>query len=164
MRLATLLLTAALAAAGDLSNRRAPGFSLPDIDLTQHDLYDYRGRVVLVEIMKTECPTCAKTAELMERIRAKFGAKVAVLAIALPPDNQNTVRAFSARHNLNYPVLFDCGQMAGSYLRASPLRPRIELPHLFLIDKNGDIQDDWGQEAAVRPFEELAAQVEKLLK
>jgi peroxiredoxin len=159
---AALLIVCGVLCAGDLSGRRAPGFSLPDLDLTQHDLADYRGRAVLVEFMKTDCPTCSQTARLMEEMRARFGQKIAVLAIVVPPDNQTTVRAFSMRNNLSYPVLFDCGQVASSYLKASPLRPKIQLPHLFLIDKDGQIRNDWGELEAVRPPAELAAEIAKL--
>ena len=42
-----------LEAAGELSNRRAPGFSLPDSNINYHDLGDYRGKVVLVDFIKT---------------------------------------------------------------------------------------------------------------
>ncbi len=150
--------------AGDLSDRRAPGFSLPDLDLTQHDLADYRGRVVLLEVMKTDCPTCGETARLMEQMRARFGQKIAVLAVVVPPDNQTTVRAFSMRNSLSYPVLFDCGQVVSSYLKATPMRPRIQLPHLFLIDREGQIRNDWGERDAVRPPEELARAIDQLLR
>ena len=40
---------ASLEAAGELSNRRAPGFSLPDSNINYHDLGDYRGKIVLVD-------------------------------------------------------------------------------------------------------------------
>ena len=45
-----------LLSADQYSNRRAPGFSLPDLNHKQYDLGDYRGRVVLIDIMKTDCP------------------------------------------------------------------------------------------------------------
>ena len=40
-------------AAGALSNRRAPGFSLPDSTMKQHDPLDYRGKILLLEFMQT---------------------------------------------------------------------------------------------------------------
>jgi len=57
---ATALLLAALSlpafSAGELSNRRAPGFALPDVNVNYHDLADYRGKVVLLDILQTSCP------------------------------------------------------------------------------------------------------------
>ncbi len=162
--LALSLIFLATASAGELSNRRAPGFSLPDVELKQHDLYDLRGKVVLLEIMKTDCPLCGPTAAVMEQMKKKYGDKIGVLSIVLPPDTQVTVRAFANRHVLTYPILFDCGQVASSYLKTSPARPRIHLPHLFVIDKEGMIREDWESELAVRTPDELSAEIEKLLK
>ncbi len=165
MRALTLLLLSVFAiTAGDLSNRRAPGFSLPDVELAQHDLYDLRGKVVLLEVMKTDCPLCGAMADVLEQMKQKYGAKLAVLSIALPPDNQITVRNFVGRHKLTYPILFDCGQVTSSYLKVSPARPRIELPHLFVIDREGMIREDWGSENAVRTPAELSVEIDKLLK
>ena len=42
--------------AGDLSGRRAPGFSLVDSDFVHHDAQDYRGKILLLDIMQTSCP------------------------------------------------------------------------------------------------------------
>ncbi len=48
------------ATAGELSNRRAPSFNLPDGRLQRYDTQDLRGKVVLLEFMSTTCPYCAK--------------------------------------------------------------------------------------------------------
>ena len=46
----------ALAASGELSNRRAPGFALPDPTYQHYyDLQDFAGMVVIVDIMSTRC-------------------------------------------------------------------------------------------------------------
>ena len=50
--------------AADFS-RRAPGFSLPDVNTEQHDLADYRGKVVILEFMQTTCPHCAAFTEVL---------------------------------------------------------------------------------------------------
>jgi peroxiredoxin len=135
--------------AGELSGRRAPGFSLPNTKLEQHDLYDYRGRVVLLDIMQTTCPTCAEMTAELERIKAKYPDKVVVLSVAVPPDTLDTMNAFIGKHKVTGPMLFDSGQMAASYMKVGPKNPRIHLPHLFLIDPEGMIRDDWGEKEAV---------------
>jgi peroxiredoxin len=146
---ALLVLCAGLLTAGELSGRRAPGFSLPDTKLEQHDLYDYRGKIVLLDIMQTTCPTCAAMTTELERIKANYAGKVVVLAVAVPPDTLNTINAFVSSHGVTGPVLFDSGQMAASYMKVGPQNPRIHLPHLFLIDAEGMIQNDWGEQEAV---------------
>ncbi len=136
-------------AAGELSNRRAPGFSLPDTKLEQHDLYDYRGKPVLIEIMQTSCPKCQTLSDELERIKLKYPGHVAVLAIVNPPDNMDTVNGYIAAHGITGPMLFDSGQVSASYLKVTPRNPRIHLPHLFLIDAAGIIRNDWAEQAAV---------------
>ncbi len=141
MRTIPLLLCTLLLGAADLP-RRAPGFALPDSRMQVHDLYDHRGKPVILEFMQTTCPHCAEFAATLDRVLQKYGERVTILAIANPPDNQTTVGEFVAAHKITYPVLFDCGQVAYSYL----LKQRFDLPEVFLIDGKGTIQRhfEWG--------------------
>ena len=66
------VLTLILASAGVLSAqpaRRAPGFSLPDLDYKQYDLADYRGKVVVLDIIQTACPKCIELTRTLWRKR-----------------------------------------------------------------------------------------------
>lgn len=139
-----LLASAALLfASGELSGRRAPGFSLPDMHGKQHDLQDYRGKVVLIDIIQTTCPHCQQLADVLEKTAARYGNKVAVLTFAIPRDTAATVAQFAAQHKITTPILFDCGQASASYLRVTPQNPRVDVPHLFLIDGQGMIRNDF---------------------
>ena len=51
---------------------------------------------------------------------------------------------FIAAHKIKYPVLFDCGQVAASYYKATPANPSVNFPHVFLIDPQGMIRNDFG--------------------
>jgi len=152
--LAGLALAASLLPAADqLSNRRAPGFSLPDLNFKQHDPVDYRGRVVLIDFMKTDCPHCQTVSRRLEEVKARYGYKVAILSIVTPPDNQQTVLRYIQANFLTTPVLFDCGQVAASYLKVTPQNPTVHLPHLFVIDGAGMIRHDYSFDADPRMFE-----------
>jgi len=138
--LAALSAGAALAQIG----RRAPGFSLHDLKWVQHDLQDYRGKILVLEFIKTDCPHCGVFARLLEEIKASYGGKVAVLAFVLPPDEQGAVERFAAQAKVTYPILFDCGQAAYSYILPDPLSGgAITFPHAYLIDSSGIIRGDW---------------------
>jgi len=130
--------------AGELSGRRAPGFSLPDSSFRQHDPQDYRGKILLVEVMQTKCPHCAQFSVILEQVQAKYAGKLVVLSIVNPPDNQSTVAEYVAEHKLTMPILFDCGQVSAAYLKATPQRPSFDVPHLFIIDAAGNIRNDYG--------------------
>jgi peroxiredoxin len=132
-----------LIASGELSGRRAPGFSLPDMHGQQHDLQDYRGKIVLIDIIQTTCPHCQRLADVLEKVVAKYGGKVAVLTFAIPRDTPQTVARFAAEHKITTPIVFDCGQAAASYLKVTPQNPTVDVPHLFLIDGQGTIRNDF---------------------
>jgi peroxiredoxin len=157
---AILLCGAALFAAGPL--RRAPGFCLMDTSQQWHDLADYHGKIVLVEFMKTECPHCASFSMVLNGLRSKYGEKLAILAIANPPDNPQTMLQFVKGHNLTYPLLLDQGQAAYSYVRT----PSIDLPTVYLIDANGMIRNSWADGVLTKDIFEgngLAREIDKLL-
>ena len=159
---ATLL----FAASGELSGRRAPGFSLPDLKAQQHDLQDYRGKVVIIDIIQTTCPHCQRLADILEKVHAKYGEKVAVLTFAIPQDTMATVTKFVEEHKVSTPVLFDCGQASASYLKVTPQNPRVNVPHLFLIDGQGTIRNDFGYDFDTRNVFEgdaLDMEIDRLL-
>lgn len=170
MRLPLLALCAALAftplEAGELSGRRAPSFALPDARGKFIDILDYRGKVLLLDIMQTTCPHCQTLSKTLDRVKARYGEKVAILAIVNPPDDLKKVSEYVARHKVSYPVLFDFGTTAANYMQVTPQRSQINLPHLFVIDRNGTIVEDYGWSEANKPLLEgngLFAVLDRLL-
>jgi peroxiredoxin len=142
--------------------RRAPGFSLPDSGMALHDLADYRGKPVILEFMQTTCPHCQLMAGILEKLRQTYGDRVAILAVANPPDNQTKVGQFIAEHKVGYPIVFDCGQAAYSYLRVQSF----SLPQIFLIDQQGMIRNQFGYGPDTKEIFEgngLAPEVDHLL-
>jgi peroxiredoxin len=132
--LTTLLCATALVAAA--ADRRAPGFSLLDGKYQEHDLADYRGKVVLLAFIQTTCPHCAIFAENLQQAQERYGDKIAVLAVVNPPDDPNKIHAFVEGHKITYPILLDTGQMAYSYV----LTPNLTFPRLYIIDAAGMIR------------------------
>ena len=156
-----ILLSAATLVAAD-PPRRAPGFAITDRDMKVHDLYDYRGKPVILEFMQTSCPHCAAFSEVLNRVKDKFGDKVTILAVANPPDNYNTVGQFIAAHKIGYPILFDMGQVAYSYV----LKPSFDLPQVYLIDAQGMIVSTYAYGPMTREVFEgdaLIGEVERML-
>jgi cytochrome oxidase Cu insertion factor (SCO1/SenC/PrrC family) len=141
-------------AAGALSNRRAPGFSLPDSNMKQHDPLDYRGKVLLLEFMQTHCPTCKVQSGVLEQIKAKYGSKIQVLSVVVMPDTMDHVKAYIKDNNITSPILFDCGQMTASY-------------HLFFIDAGGTIRFDFDSNDSAKgavTVKSISAELDKLLQ
>lgn len=136
------LLCGALSLAGQsLSGRRAPSFSLPDSNQTQHDILDYRGKwLVLVFTTSMNCTRCGPLAKALEPLQSKF----AVLNVMIsPPENANTAGRFAAENKISSPILFDQSQVAIGYYKATPTNSRIDTPHAFFINPAGNIIQDW---------------------
>jgi peroxiredoxin len=141
--------------------RRAPGFSLPDLKAEQHDLADYRGKVVILEFMQTTCPHCAAFTAILDKVQQKFGSKVGILAIVNPPDDQQKVASYITGHKIAYPIVFDSGQVAYSYLKVV----QFDLPQVYVIDANGMIQRHYEYGPMTRDIFEgngLIAEIERL--
>ena len=102
----TVFLVAAFAlSAQGLVNRRAPSFSLPDSALKQHDILDYRGSWLLLDFMETNCPSCKELSKKLEPVKAKYGSKVGILSIVIPPpETQATVAKYIAETYFDDPV------------------------------------------------------------
>jgi len=153
---------------GELSNRRAPGFALPDPGYSHfYDLQDYRGKVLLIEIMSTKCPHCLLLSTTLEKVKDKYGDKVGILSVVLPPDNQETVAKYRSVNKITVPIVCDQGQMTISYMNARPGMGHIDVPHLFVIDQHGMIRNDFGYKEDDRSVFEgpgLFAEIDKLLK
>lgn len=169
MRFWTIFLLSILPlyAAGELSNRRAPGFSLPGSDSQQHDPQDYRGKVLIVELMQTTCAHCQKFSGVIEEALTKYGDKIGAVSIVTMPDTMDKVKQYIADHNVHVPILFDCGQVMASYLKITPANPTVHFPHIFLVDGEGMIRNDFAYGTATEKIFEgkaLFPEIEKLLK
>ncbi len=142
--------------------RRAPSFNLTDHKGQFHDLLDYRGRVVILEIMKTDCPHCKSFTAVLEKLKAKYPGKVAVLSIVNPPETPQSMQAYLTETKSDSPMLFDMGQAAYSYVRTG----RVELPRVFLIDAQGMIRGDYAYGGSTKAFFEgggVMTEVDKLI-
>ncbi len=163
LKFSAALVCAALSLTGqNLSGRRAPSFALPDSRLQSHDILDSRGHWVLLDFMKTDCPHCRDLSKKLEGVKARFGAKVEVLSILIaPPETIASVSKYAGELKITSPFLFDQGQVAVTYFRATPQNPAFDTPHLFAIDPNGMIVKDWSQAGVEAPG--FQAELDQLL-
>jgi peroxiredoxin len=147
---------------------RAPGFSLPDRNYKYHDPQDYHGKVLIVEFMQTTCPHCAAFSKILEEAAAKYAGKVVILSIVNPPDTPDKVSQYAVTNKVTVPVLFDCGQIAASYVHWSPGKSGgFDIPRVFLIDATGVIRRDLEYNALTKDIFEgrgLFAELDKLLQ
>lgn len=162
MRILLLLALCAAAASAQTGPRRAPSFTLPDQGGKFHDLLDYRGKIVILDIMATTCPHCKAFSAVLEQAKAKYKDNVVVLSLVNPPDTPDKVQTYMRENKVTNPIVFDCGQTAFSYVRSG----QIQLPRMFLIDRAGNIRVDqsWSdQSRGAFEAKGLFAEIDKLL-
>jgi peroxiredoxin len=146
MNLAVLLSAlAGLTIGQGLSGRRAPSFTLPDAKMKSYDILDYRGRWLVLDYMKTDRPASKPLTTELEQLKARLGAKVAILTILLPPDNTATAALYVKETKTTLPILFDSGQTGMWYFKVTPEHPQFDSPHLFVINPQGMLVRDWNQ-------------------
>ncbi len=72
------------------------------------------------------------------------------------------LNAYIMTNKVTHPILIDCGQVAYSYLRTGTF----DVPHVYLIDANGGIREDFGYSEATKDVFEgkgLFAHIEAVL-
>lgn len=162
----SLMACVMLQAAGQHSNRRAPGFSLMDTHFDQHDLQDYLGKVVVIDFMQTGCILCNAMADSLTELKSRYGDKIEILSVLTQPDTLDTAAQFAQAHHATWPMLFDSGQVMMSYYQTKPTTGMdVHFPHLFLIDRLGVIRNDFDPvDLKSLTVGGLSAEIDKLLK
>jgi peroxiredoxin len=157
--LAALLgLSLCLAACGGRQSlevgRRAPVFSLPDVEGTPVSLAGLEGKVVLLNFWALWCEPCKAEMPDFQAAQDRYGPQgFAVVTVDLG-DRADKVKAFVEEKGFSFTVLVDSSMKVGEAYDA-----RI-LPKSLLLDRQGTVRL-----VHETPFEpgQLAAQVEALL-
>jgi len=94
----------------DGKGRRAPDFTLKDMDGKDVRLANYKGKVVLINFWATWCGPCKYEIPLFVDLQQRFGPQgLAFLGISVD-DPIDTLRPFVAEYKMNYPVLIGLGR------------------------------------------------------
>ncbi len=111
----------------------APDFTLADLNGKTHSLKDYRGKVVAVAFIATECPISNDYNSRMRAMAAEYAKQnVAFLGV-----NSNfteplaEVKAHAAKNSLNFTILKDEANKVADVYGAE------RTPELFVIDAEG---------------------------
>ncbi len=126
----------ALAAGGFVPTdppRPVPPFVFEDEKGQTHDLKEFRGRTVLLNLWATWCGPCGEEMPALNDLGKKLdGKRFAILAVAEDRDGLEAARAFFQRHSIDRLAVYaDPGFEAPSILHAEGL------PTTLLIDANG---------------------------
>lgn len=134
--------------------RPAPEASFTERDGTPRRLADFRGRFVLLNLWATWCAPCVREMPSLDRLQAKLGSRLAILAVSEDRGGAHVVDPFLEKLGL---------AALATYLDPkSALSGELEvtgLPTTFLIDDQGRILGqlegaaEWDSPRMVRTIE-----------
>ena len=140
-----------------LQNKPAPDFTLPDTDLKEISLSEYKGKVVFVNFWATWRGPCVRSMPDIQALYEKYADRdFAVLGINSMERDKDAVPSFIKEHNLTFSILLDSSNEVSEKYGVRVV------PASFLIDKKGVVRQTFlGPLNAQSGFE---AVVEKLLE
>ncbi len=106
---------------------RAPSFSLPGIDGTEHELSN---QPTLLVFFETDCPTCLLTFPYLNKLAARLGDGV---ILGVSQDDEAATKEFVNHLQIRFPVLLDRDW------KVSTQYDPVAVPTLFLLDQAGQI-------------------------
>ncbi len=141
----SIIFVASLIVAGGESSAQAPGkgltalpervpapdFELKDLDGATHRLFDYRGKVVIVNFWATWCPPCREEMPSMQRAWEQLQDEGIVMLAVDVGEDEDRVFEFTASYPVEFPLLLDeQSRVIGSW-------PVAGLPTTFVVDTEG---------------------------
>lgn len=108
----------------------------PELRIGAETLSSWRGHVVLLAFISTECPHCQRASGVFEKLSHELpGLRVAEVAF-----NENAdASAFAKKFSLNFPVGTDTEDQACDFLGLAR-GARLGTPQVVVIDRSGVIR------------------------
>ncbi len=116
----------------------APALSLGDLNGVQHQLADYRGQVILINLWATWCPPCQAEMPLLQAFFEGHRSQGFTVIAIEDGDPTSDVRSFVSQHALTFPVWLDPTHQATDHSFRTP-----NLPTSFVIDRAGQVRLTW---------------------
>jgi peroxiredoxin len=100
-------------------------------------LSSYRGRVVLLAFISTQCVHCQRASLVFEQLSHEFGGRLQVAEVAF--DEAADSAAFTKRFGLTFPVGISTSDLAHDFLGITR-GGRLGTPQVVIIDRSGVIR------------------------
>ena len=113
-----------------------PDFNLADLSGRQHSIFEWQGKLLVINLWATWCPSCLKEIPDFIALQEQYEAQgVQFIGIAL--EDREPVSAYTATAKINYPVLL--GGDHGITL-AYQLGNRVgTIPYTLVVNRQGQI-------------------------
>lgn len=101
-------------------------------------LSSFRGRVVLLAFISTQCPHCQRASGILEQLSREFSGRLQVAEVAAFGETSD-VAAFEKRWGLTFPVGIGTSDAAHDFLGLAR-GARVGTPQVVVIDRRGVIR------------------------
>jgi peroxiredoxin len=133
-----VLLASGLAQAQGLVPRPAPELKIVEPSGRTILLSSFRGRVVLLAFISTQCGHCQAASRVFEQLSREFARRLEVAEVAAFGDPSD-VAAFEKRFGLTFPVGISTSDAAHDFLSLAR-GTRVGTPQVVVIDRTGVIR------------------------
>ena len=128
-------------AAMDLG-KPSPAFTIQRLDGKTMPLTEFKGKVVALAFIDTECPHCQKLTGVLNGIAKEYEAKgVQVVACAFNDGAAQRLPVFMQKFQPTFPVGYSPRDPVIAYLSHSLLKP-LYVPHMVFLDRKGIVRLD----------------------
>jgi peroxiredoxin len=148
MRLRSLSLSVGFLALGVCSllattpaPRKSPEFNISEPSGQQTALSSFKGKVVVVEFLLTNCPHCMRVAKMLGKLQGELGPQgLQTIGVAFDSNiNGEAVTKFSRDLGVTYLVGTSSSAEVDSYLGRAATE-RLMVPQIVVIDRTGVIR------------------------
>lgn len=135
------------------SRRPGPPLEVSTLDGVTLRIHEQKGKVVLVDVMTTGCPTCKVASAGLQKLYKELGSKgFCPVGVALDVGTASDLSGYRQQHGITFPLGVAPRDRVVSYLQHSPMKP-LMVPTLVFLDRRGNIsaiEVGWRGEEAVR--------------
>jgi peroxiredoxin len=138
--------------------RKSPEFSFSEPSGKQTSLSSFKGKVVVIEFLLTDCPHCVRVAKMIAGLQGTLDRKgLQTIGIAFDQNvSGKTVTKFSQDLGATYPIGYTSSSEVDAYLGRAQTE-RLMVPQIVVIDRAGIIR------AQSRPAREVNLEDENYL-
>ncbi len=115
---------------------RPPAFSLPGLDGKQHELADWRDKVILLNFWASWCSPCQSEIRDLVAFQSQYGAK-GLQIVGIGMDDETKLRNVTRTLGINYPVLL--ANSAGNLLMSRYGNHDGVVPYSVVISREGEV-------------------------